>query len=180
MVNVELPDDQPAFPGDTVILNAIVNVPFDSLANVVWSGLSNPACPECLTQPVAPIITTTYSVTVTTHDGCRDEDAVTLFLESSEDIYVPNIFSPNGDGINDVLIISGGSGVEEISELVVFDRWGNMVFYKDNFQPNDPAYGWNGKMKSKDLNSGVFACRVIIQFKDGTQDVVYGDITLIR
>jgi gliding motility-associated-like protein len=180
MVNVELGDDMQLFPGDTALLNAIVNVPFDSLASVQWTGLINPDCPTCLSQPVAPIITTTYSVTVTSLDGCMDEDAMTLFLENDYDIYVPNIFSPNGDGVNDVLVISAGNSVEQILEFTVFDRWGNVVYVDDHFEANDVGHAWDGMRKQKKLNHGVFAYKLIVQFSDGTQDVVYGDITLMR
>ena len=180
MVHVELPDDQMAFLGDTVLINAIVNVPYDSLASVVWSGLNNPVCPTCLSQPVAPIITTTYSVMVTSLDGCMDEDAMTLFLERNDDVYVPNVFSPNGDGINEELIIYSGSDVEKILEWVIFDRWGNVVFSANNFLPNDASISWDGKMKGKEVNPGVFAYRMIVKFHDGQQNILYGDITLMR
>jgi gliding motility-associated-like protein len=180
MVHVELPDDQTVLPGDTVIINAIVNVPYDSLASIVWSGLNNPNCPTCLSQPVAPIITTTYSVIVTSLDGCMDEDAMTLFLERNDEVYVPNIFSPNGDGINDELIIYSGSDVEKILEWVIFDRWGNVVFSANNFLPNNSSSSWDGKTKGRELNPGVFAYRMIVEFHDGQQNILYDDITLIR
>jgi gliding motility-associated-like protein len=180
MVSVELGENMQLFPGDTVVINAIVNVPFDSLASIQWTGLINPNCPTCLSQPVAPIITTTYSVAVTSLDGCMDDDAMTLFLENDNDIYVPNIFSPNGDGINDVLVISAGSNVEQIQEFTVFDRWGNVVYTDDHFEANDIGHAWDGTRKGRQMNPGVFAYKLIVQFSDGTQDVVYGDITLMR
>src|SRR5688500_9339125 len=168
MVSVNLGEDMQFFPGDTAVINAIVNVPYDSLASVQWSGLNNTNCPTCLTQIVTPIITTTYSVRVTTHDGCADEDALTLFVENDNDVYVPNIFSPDGDGINDVMVISGGSSVEQILEFVVFDRWGNVVFFDQHFNPNDPARAWDGTMNGKQLNPGVFVYKMIIKYVDGT------------
>jgi gliding motility-associated-like protein len=180
MVHVELPDDQISFPGDTVIINAIVNVPFDSLASVTWSGLNNPICPNCLSQPVAPFITTTYSVTVTSLDGCMDEDAMTLLLESNDEIYVPNIFSPNGDNINDRLVINAGGDVQEIKSLIIFDRWGNEVFAANNFQANDLSKSWDGTLQGKRLNPGVFAYRMIVELKSKGEEIRYGDITLIR
>ncbi|MGB3078949.1 MAG: gliding motility-associated C-terminal domain-containing protein, partial [Saprospiraceae bacterium] len=180
MVNVELGDDQIIEAGDTVLINAIVNVPFDSLASIIWTGLTNPNCPTCLTQPVVPIVTTTYSVSVISVDGCKDEDALTIFLEKNTDIYVPNIFSPNGDIINDKLIISAGSDVEEISSLIIFDRWGNMVFSRDHFQANDPNNAWDGRLKGRELNSAVFAYRLIAKFKDGSQFIREGDVTLLK
>lgn len=180
MVNVELGDDQVLLPGDTVIINAVVNVPFDSLASVSWSGLINANCPMCLEQPVAPIITTTYSVTVTSLDGCMDEDAMTLFLENNIDIYIPNIFSPNGDNVNDRLIINTGSGIKEISSMIIFDRWGNVVFSAEHFQASDILSSWDGRFKGNELNPGVFAYRIIMQFQDGRQEIQYGDITVVR
>jgi len=179
MVHVELGDDQVVIPGDTVIINAIVNVPFDSLASVTWSELNNPDCPNCLTQPVAPIITTTYSVTVTSLDGCMDEDAMTLHLETNDDVYVPNIFSPNGDGVNDRLVISSGSDVENILSMIIFDRWGNSVFSANNFLSDDVLNAWDGTVKGKALNPGVFAYRMIVEV-GGQQEIVYGDVTLVR
>jgi hypothetical protein len=133
MVHVDLGDDQIILPGDTAIIQAIVNVPYDSLATISWTGITNPNCPTCLTQPVAPIITTTYSVSVTSVDGCSDEDAMTIYLQRRIDIYFPNIFSPNGDNINDRLLISAGADIEEISSMIIFDRWGNMVYSADHF-----------------------------------------------
>jgi len=180
MVNVELGDDQIITAGDTTIIRAIVNVPYNSLASITWSGIINPNCPTCLTQAVVPIVTTTYSVSVTSVDGCSDEDALTLFLERKTDIYIPNIFSPNGDNFNDRLLISAGSDVEEISLFVIYDRWGNMVYSAEHFQPNDPDRAWDGTFNGKLLNSEVFAYKLIAQFEDGRSEVRYGDVTLLK
>jgi gliding motility-associated-like protein len=179
-VNVELGDNMIIVPGDTVIIEAIVNVPYDSLASILWTGLANPDCPNCLTQPVVPIITTTYSVTVSTHDGCTDEDEMTLFIERNNDIFIPNIFTPNGDGINDEIVISGGRDVERIISFLIYDRWGNVVFEGNDFSPNDSSISWDGTFENERMNPGVFAYRIIIDLAGGQQTIVFGDITLIR
>ena len=179
-VMVELGDDQVISRGDTTEIEAIVNIPFDSLSSIVWSGLDSTACPECLTQLVAPFITTSYSITLTSTDGCSDKDSMTVFVSTDHDIYIPNIFSPNGNGINDVLYISGSNDVVEIESFEIFDRWGNMVFSASHFQVNDPTISWDGKLDGKNLNPGVFAYKLIVGFKDGKSAVEYGDITLIR
>ena len=72
------------------------------------------------------------------------------------------------------------SDVEKILEWVIIDRWGNVVFSANNFLPNNASISWDGKTKGKELNPGVFAYRVIVEFVDGRQDVLYGDVTLIR
>lgn len=179
-VNVNLGEDQLITGIDTVFLHAVTSIPFDSIASVHWSGLSNQECPSCLTQPVSPIITTTYSVTVTSIDGCYDEDDVTLSLETNSDLFIPNIFSPNGDNLNDYLVIGASPDIEEINSLIIFDRWGNAVFSKENFPPNDDLFAWDGSWNGKQLNPNVFAYRMIAQTKDGRQIIRCGDITLIR
>src|SRR4030095_8741239 len=177
IVNVDLGDDQMIALGDTAFIQAIVNVPYDSLASIAWSGLINPNCPTCLSQPVSPVITTTYSVSVISLEGCTDEDTMTLFLERNEDVNVPNIFSPNGDNINDRLLVSMGRDVDEISLMEIFDRWGNIVFSADHILTDDFSHSWDGMWKGKLLNSGVFVYKVIVLFRDGRSEVRYGDVT---
>jgi len=179
-VVVALGDNQIVSIGDSVHLNAMVNVPFDSLSLVHWTNLTDPACPSCLDQSIVAFVTTSYSVTVTTIDGCSDEDDITVFIGKKTDTLVPNIFSPNGDNINDQLWISGGPDVTQIQSWIIFDRWGNLVFSRDHFPPNDPAYAWDGKSRGSLLNSGVFAYKMVVEFKDGKQETRVGDVTLVR
>jgi len=179
-VHVDLGQDREIHLGDTTMINAIVDIPFDSLSSITWTGLNNPNCPTCLAQPVAPIITTAYSISVTNSAGCSDADSVVVFVDHNIDIYVPNVFSPNDDGINDRLIIGAGRDVEEIESFAVFDRWGNMVFLAEDFQPNDPQYSWTGMRDGVTLNPAVFAYRMIAVFKDGRKEIRNGDITLVR
>jgi len=180
MVHVDIGADHIILPGDTVILDAIVNVPYDSLSTITWSGLLNPNCPTCLTQPVAPIITTAYSISVSNSQGCSDQDSVVVFIQKNIDIYIPNVFSPNGDGINDRLLISAATDVEEIESVEIFDRWGNLVFAAKNFLPDDPTNAWDGKMRGAEMNPAVYAYKMMARFKDGRRVVRNGDVTLVR
>ena len=180
MVNVELGTNQSISIGDTTLLEAIINLPFDSLASVMWTGIDSIGCANCLTQIVAPIITTAYSVSVTSADGCADRDSMTVFVNTDYKIYIPNIFSPNGDGINDVIMISADESVREIASFSIFDRWGNLIFGAEHFQPNDSSVSWDGRMKGEAMNPGVFTFRLVVEFSDGASEVIYGDITLIQ
>jgi gliding motility-associated-like protein len=179
-IDVDLGDDQLIMPGDTSMIEALVNVPYDSLINITWTGLINPDCPTCLTQFVAPIITTAYTVSVSNAQGCSDLDSMIVFVEHDIDIYVPNVFSPNEDGINDHLLISAGTDVEEIESFTIFDRWGNVIYLNEHFQPNDPSEAWDGKRKGVTMNPGVFAYKMIARFADGRVEIRYGDVTLMR
>ncbi len=179
-IHVDLGDDQIIIPGDTALIQALINVPFDSLASIAWTGLTNPDCPTCLTQMVAPIITTAYTVSVSNAQGCSALDSMNIFVESNIAIYVPNVFSPNGDGINDRLLISAGTAVQEIESFTIFDRWGNMVYLNEHFLPNDPGEAWDGKHNGVTLNPGVYAFKMLVRFADGTTQIRYGDVTVMR
>ncbi|HEX5112180.1 MAG TPA: gliding motility-associated C-terminal domain-containing protein, partial [Saprospiraceae bacterium] len=99
----------------------------------------------------------------------------------NHDYYLPNVFSPNDDGINDVFFVSSGpNSVGTVLDFRIYDRWGNLVFESKDGLPDDPTAGWNGKMADKNLNPGVFVWVVEIQFLDGKEITAYGDVTLVR
>jgi len=179
-VNVDLGENQVVDIGDTTIISAMVNVPSSTLDSIAWYGLDSIACPNCLQQTVIPFITTAYSIEVINDDGCRDQDEVTDTVVRNGDIFVPNIFSPNGDGINDVLQIYAGAFVESIERFNIFDRWGNLVFTASHFDPRQEQFSWDGTFKSKSLNPAVYAFQLVAKLKDGSQIIRHGDITLIR
>lgn len=119
--------------------------------------------------------TITYTVTVTTSDGCVDTDQVTVFVEDNSVVVVPGGFTPggNGPGENDYFypIIEGNV---EVLSLTVWNRWGEKIY--DN--PNPP--GWDGLYKSakQPLSTYVY----VLEYRVGSQDpeVLHGDFILIR
>ena len=70
--------------------------------------------------------------------------------------------------------------VKEIKTFMIFDRWGNQVFGREAFQPNDPNYGWDGNFEGRPLNAAVFAFYAEVEFVDGWIEMIEGDITLMR
>lgn len=172
-----LPDDLTIELGDSVLLNAISNG-----QNLIWewspsTGLS---CDNCPLPFARPLETTLYTLVITDENGCDVSDDVLLSIIKNRGIYIPNAFSPNGDGVNDLLQVYTGPNVARILDFKVFDRWGEMVFSDQNFPSNDPSHGWNGQFKDKIMNPAVFAYKVEVEFIDGFIDTYYGDVTLIR
>jgi gliding motility-associated-like protein len=94
--------------------------------------------------------------------------------------YVADAFSPNGDGINDVLYISSNDQITEVTAFRIFDRWGNLVFEKLKFQPNDPQYGWDGTFSGDEMEPGVYLYWAEIKVKGDKTLTEAGDITLLK
>jgi gliding motility-associated-like protein len=129
---------------------------------------------------VKPLSTTTYTVEVLDQNGCSAEDQVTIRVIGDKDLVIPNIFSPNGDQVNDILYIGENSRIKSIRLLEIFDRWGNLVLHKENGVAGNQSDGWDGTFNGKPLSPGVYTLRAIVQFYD--DDIVHktGDVTLIR
>ncbi|TAK47027.1 MAG: T9SS type B sorting domain-containing protein [Saprospiraceae bacterium] len=88
---------------------------------------------------------------------------------------------PNGDGANDVFLIFAKPGtVKKIKSFLVFSRWGEAVFEYFNFQPNDPAYGWDGMYRGQPMKPAVFVWFAEVEFTDGGTELFEGDVTLVR
>ena len=132
---------------------------------------------------VKPFTTTVYEIQVTDDRGCRASDLLTVFVSKERPIYIPNAFSPNGDGLNDIFQIYAKHGiVKEVKKFIVFDRWGEVVFERTNFQPNnqtDVDNGWDGFFKGDALNPAVFVYYAEIEFEDGWVELYKGDVTLV-
>jgi gliding motility-associated-like protein len=89
------------------------------------------------------------------------------------DIFVPNTFTPNGDGNNDVLLVRGRS-IREL-EFMVFDRWGEKVF-----ETNDQDRGWDGTFEGKPVDPAVFVYHLTVYCVDGQRFFTKGNVTIVR
>ena len=165
--------------GDGVLLEALTNIPSEALDTVIWTPDSLSTKNE-LEQFIQPFATATYSVTVQDTTGCMASDQMTIFVERQQDVYIPNAFSPDGDGQNDIFFIFAGQEVREIKKLAVFNRWGEALVELTNFQPNDPRFGWDGTYRGQLLNPGIFVYFAEIEMIDGEVVLFKGDVALIR
>jgi len=158
---------------------------FDPLLNFIpsaiqWIPSTGLSCTDCLHPEVQPLRDIEYEVIFTNEYDCELRAKVKIVVDNNTDLYIPNAFSPNGDQINDRLIVIGGKSNQEVSFFSIYNRWGELVFENHNFQVNDLQAGWDGNMKGEKLNPGVFVYYLKALRIDGTQVVKKGDITLIR
>ena len=111
--------------------------------------------------------------------GCKAEDVVYIRV-SLPDIFVPNVFSPNDDGINDLFYISSNNIIKKISFLRVYNRWGGQVYEGRELMPNLEKDGWNGLVNGKRAENGVYGYYAEVINNSGKKYVVKGSVTLIR
>lgn len=129
---------------------------------------------------VKPTESLEYTVRAKNAGGCVTEDKVSVYvLCNNANIFVPNTFTPNGDGVNDIFY-PRGSGVFKILNLKVFNRWGEIVFEKSNFNANDASAGWDGTFKGKQLPPDVFVYMLQVVCDNNSTLTFKGNIALIR
>jgi len=151
--------------GESTVLQASGNGTF------IWSPDSSLSCITCPDPIAAPITTTVYTVQLTDSNGCKAISAVTVFFRGT--LFVPNTFTPNGDGYNDRFYALG----KEIKDfkLMVFDRWGMLLFTTDRLDE-----GWDGTFHGHDSPIDTYVWRIDLTENDGKQRTVLGHVNLIR
>lgn len=140
-----------------------------------WIPTDGLSCNTCYSPTAKPLQQTTYTLVITDSNGCTSFD--TVLVEGSEfycsDFYIPNAFSPNDDGQNDLECVYGSC----IKSMVftIYNRWGEIVFETNNIQEC-----WNGFSRGTLQNSGVYTYFFIGQFTNGKSYKQRGNITLIK
>jgi len=160
---------------DPVTLDIQSNV---DLASIVWEEVLGLSCYDCLTPEADPLETTIYNFTATSNDGCTAEGAITVSVDKQRDVFVPNVFSPNSDGLNDRLTVFGGPEVAQIEMIRIFSRWGELVFEQYAFDANDPLIGWNGTFRGRKASAGSYVWIAKVLFVDGEVGDYKGDIVI--
>ncbi|MEO7176596.1 MAG: proprotein convertase P-domain-containing protein, partial [Saprospiraceae bacterium] len=147
----------------------------------IWTSSDSSllSCYDCPNPTITPFEQTGVQLTVIDQNGCKVSDALTIGVRLLRFIFVPSGFSPDGDGVNDVLNIFSPPGIK-ITEFKIFDRWGEMLFYAPTVPFNDTSFGWDGKLKGKTLNPAVFVWTTEVEYLDGRKESISGTTTLLR
>ncbi|HXB28756.1 MAG TPA: gliding motility-associated C-terminal domain-containing protein, partial [Puia sp.] len=177
------------YPVITLVPNATINVGSSyqinasATTNVVsmnWVPSNTLSCSNCLTPLATPTKTTKYDLTVINDGGCATTDSIRVqVICDGSNFFVPNTFSPNGDGVNDRFIVNG-VGLNVIPSITIYNRWGQIVFQKSNFAPNTPADAWDGTYNGQPAPSDVYVYTIQILCNNATLIPYHGNVTLIR
>jgi gliding motility-associated-like protein len=166
-------DQDTIFEGSSTILHALT----DTSLTVTWSPASSLSSASSFNPVASPAVTTTYTVSIFDSTGCSKSVKITIYVISlkckSEDVFVPNTFTPNEDGENDILFVRSNSVVELY--FAVYNRWGQMVF-----ETADITKGWDGIYNGMKADPAVFAWYLKAKCYNGDVLTKKGNTTLLR
>ncbi|MEM9836318.1 MAG: gliding motility-associated C-terminal domain-containing protein, partial [Bacteroidota bacterium] len=174
---IDLGPDQNIALGESVRFGSSAN---DEIAELIWTPPLPNCPPECSTSEITPIESATYRLDAISVRGCPASDSVFINVRTVRQVYIPNAFSPNFDGVNDrFLPLVNTPNVQEILRFQVFNRWGDLIFDRNNIQPNITTAGWDGTFNGRPVEAGVYTYVVQAVFLDGFVGQYTGDVTVL-
>lgn len=135
---------------------------------------------------VFPLESLEYTLQVVDENGCTAFGSIFVELDANRNIYIPNAFSPNGDGINDEFRVYPCTGVTAINNVSIYDRWGNQVFQRSGIDVRSGQFCsgglplWEGDARGEDMNKGVFVYVIQVEFLDGVRLTYRGDVSILK
>ncbi len=164
--------------GAMVSINPTNNFPVDTF---FWLPDPLNCDPPCWDLNWVPKSSVDLLLTAVSDKGCIAVDSVHIGVIRNRNVYIPNVFSPNSDGINDVFTIFGAiPNVQRVSSFRIFDRWGNLVYEQKDFLPNDESAGWDGRVNGAFAPNGVYIYVAEVVFFDDEIKEYSGDVMLTR
>ena len=179
-IEIELGASQQVLPSI-----AAFNNPLDP-DSIFWTPNDFLTFSDDLLEPtVTPLESMEYLIEAYDINGCYISAELIIEVDKNRNIYIPNIFTPNGDGFNSIFQPIAGVGVRKMNYFRVYDRWGAMLHERLEVNGNDlsfenPAVAWDGKFKGKEVNQGVYIYLAEIEFLDGRVLLYRGDVTLVK
>lgn len=159
---------------------AQINATGTEIEKLEWVPSETLSCDDCLTPVATMTMNTTYHANVESKFGCKASDSVTILIYcDNSQVFVPNSFTPNGDGQNDVFY-PRGIGIKAIKTFRIYNRWGEMLFERENIMLNDAVNAWDGSYKGGTPKPDVYVYIIEAVCYTGDDVFIKGDVTIIR
>lgn len=163
------------FSGQSAELSFAANHP---VASVLWTSSDSLDCATCASPLVSPDFTTRYQLMVQDDRGCTAEAQITVVVRQEFAYFAPNVFSPNGDGVNDHFSIFAGPEIQGVENIRIYNRWGSLV--RDIKQSPPGAEIWDGYYQGQALPNGVYVYQGEIVGQNGQRQIITGEFMLLR
>lgn len=175
--SISIPNDKAIIEkGENVSLNMTINPA--GTYSYLWNNGKSLSCVSCINPISTPPATTNYKVVITPSNGlCPQTQTASVIVSCG--VWLPNAFSPNNDGMNDVFYIYSSKCIQEITEFVIYDRWGELIFRDQHFQASDSSHGWDGTFGGKLALSDTYSYRITATYKNGEIEDFKGTINVL-
>lgn len=172
------------------ILNLEYDIPFDLDYSIVngtepylyrWTSRDSAtlSCYDCPNPTIIPKIREILTLEVVDALGCVGRQEIDVFVNEEWEVMVPTGFTPNGDGVNDRLIVLGNPDVI-INRFEVFNRWGELIYLAEDYMINDYTIGWDGIFKGQQASSDLYLWKVAVTLPNGKFANYVGSSSLLR
>ncbi len=155
------------------------NRPIDSIH---WEPTQDLICVDCPEIQIKGTEDIAYVVWAKSTSGCEAWDTVRVTIDNDiVRVYIPDAFSPNGDGVNDRFgIFAFEETVQQVVLFKIFDRWGNLIFKQQDLAASAPELGWDGLSKGKAMAPGEYIYVLELELIDNSTILRTGSVTLLR
>jgi hypothetical protein len=170
--------DSTVVSGKTIVLEALIGPDDAVLTSIQWRPQEMFGVQNGLVQQVILRESTNFAVEIADKNGCIARSHLSVQADPIN-VFVPNVIKP-GSAQDAYFTVFAGEGVKNISSLRVYSRGGAKIFEQQNFLPNDPLRGWNGRWDGRKVQSGVYLWMADLEMLDGTIEHFNGTITVVE
>jgi gliding motility-associated-like protein len=174
---VDLGPDLTVEAGQPIDFNPVTS---SDVISYRWQPATGLSCNTCSSPRLIADKDASYRLTVSTQYNCIAADEIRITVTCGKGaVYIPNAFTPNGDNNNDLFYIKG-YGIQKVKSLRIYNRWGQIVFSRDNFAPNDKNAAWDGRVKGQIPASGAFIYLAEVICNEGKILPLKGTLMLLK
>jgi hypothetical protein len=178
---LELTGDTLVLAGAIANLQVLITPPGFVPTQIDWFANGTDVGHHQLGYSTQVLENTIFQVRISDEHGCTGTDNWLVRIGEAHKVYAPNaIFPGSPSGENQTFLIYTNPDALKIKSLHIFDRWGSQVFFNQNFPPNDESHGWDGTYRGQLVTPGVYVWMAKVVFKDGTEELLQGDLTILR
>ena len=163
--------------GENINVSITTNI---NQAEVLWMPNDFLDCSTCFENDIQPTNSILYEVMVIDTNGCSVSQFIDVQVEETASLFVPNVFSPNGDLINDNLKVYGSPLISKIVDMTIISRNGHVVYNDKNFEADESQQGWDGRFRNQDAQIGVYVLYVEYEDVRGNLKTEIYSLTLVR
>ncbi len=180
ILEIDILGESKFLPGELADFTANVINDRYVISSIQWYFDDELICDSCNNLQFIVNQSGLLKLIVLTDEGCILSAEKIIFLDTNIQIFIPDIFTPNRDGINDLFTFYTPESFLWVKSFSIYDKWGNEVYQVKNIDLNNSKIGWDGTYKNQEMGPGVYIYMLIIQRPDEEIKILKGEVLLAR